>query len=86
MYSVAAINEGTLALELVLQATFVTKIIGVADPTGFEPAISALTGPRVGPLHYGSNSITKDTANGDSMVEYTPCQQGAKLVRDGWRI
>jgi hypothetical protein len=26
-----------------------------ADPTGFEPAISALTGPHVRPLHHGSN-------------------------------
>ena len=25
-----------------------------ADPTGFEPAISALTGPHVWPLHHGS--------------------------------
>jgi hypothetical protein len=26
-----------------------------ADPTGFEPALSALTGPHVRPLHHGSN-------------------------------
>ena len=26
----------------------------VADPTGFEPAISALTGLHVRPLHHGS--------------------------------
>ncbi len=26
----------------------------LADPTGFEPALSALTGPHVGPLHHGS--------------------------------
>ena len=25
-----------------------------ADPTGFEPAVSGVTGRRVGPLHYGS--------------------------------
>jgi DNA invertase Pin-like site-specific DNA recombinase len=27
-----------------------------ADPTGFEPAISALTGPHVWPLHHGSKT------------------------------
>jgi|GEM_PF-4068842 hypothetical protein len=26
-----------------------------AVPTGFEPAISALTGPHVKPLHHGTN-------------------------------
>ncbi len=26
----------------------------VADPTGFEPAVSDVTGRRVRPLHYGS--------------------------------
>ena len=26
----------------------------VADPTGFEPAISSVTGWHVGPLHHGS--------------------------------
>ena len=26
----------------------------MADPTGFEPAISSVTGRRVKPLHYGS--------------------------------
>jgi hypothetical protein len=26
---------------------------GVASPEGFEPSISALKGPRVGPLHHG---------------------------------
>ena len=78
MYPAAPINEGTQA--------FVKQKIKVADPTGFEPAISALTGPRVGPLHYGSNPTTKDTANGDSMVDYTLCQQGgyvrSRLVED----
>ena len=28
-----------------------------AVPTGFEPAISALTGPHVWPLHHGSNTL-----------------------------
>jgi hypothetical protein len=26
----------------------------MADPTGFEPAISSVTGWHVGPLHHGS--------------------------------
>ena len=30
--------------------------MSAADPTGFEPAISALTGPHVRPLHHGSNN------------------------------
>ncbi len=29
-------------------------VVGAADPTGFEPAISGVTGRRVRPLHYGS--------------------------------
>ncbi len=28
--------------------------IDMADPTGFEPAISSVTGWHVGPLHHGS--------------------------------
>ena len=28
--------------------------VGLADPTGFEPAISSVTGWHVGPLHHGS--------------------------------
>jgi hypothetical protein len=32
-----------------------------ADPTGFEPAISALTGPHVRPLHHGSTCGLKFT-------------------------
>ena len=31
----------------------------MADPTGFEPAISALTGPHVRPLHHGSNTPSR---------------------------
>jgi hypothetical protein len=27
----------------------------MADPTGFEPAISSVTGWHVGPLHHGSS-------------------------------
>src|SRR3954447_6743068 len=29
---------------------------GMADPTGFEPAISSVTGWHVGPLHHGSTA------------------------------
>ena len=32
------------------------KLFLQAVPTGFEPAISALTGPHVRPLHHGTNS------------------------------
>ena len=32
----------------------VKKKVCLATPTGFEPAISALTGPYVRPLHYGA--------------------------------
>jgi hypothetical protein len=28
----------------------------MADPTGFEPAISSVTGWHVGPLHHGSSA------------------------------
>ena len=28
-----------------------------AVPTGFEPAISALTGPHVWPLHHGTSAV-----------------------------
>lgn len=30
------------------------KLFYAAVPTGFEPAISALTGPHVRPLHHGT--------------------------------
>ena len=30
----------------------------MADPTGFEPAISSVTGWHVGPLHHGSVAAT----------------------------
>ena len=30
---------------------------GVADPTGFEPAISSVTGTYVRPLHHGSVKV-----------------------------
>ena len=33
------------------------------DPTGFEPAISALTGPHVRPLHHGSNTYSRAPDN-----------------------
>ncbi len=33
------------------------------DPTGFEPAISALTGPHVRPLHHGSNTLARGRDN-----------------------
>ena len=31
------------------------KLFRLAVPTGFEPAISALTGPHVWPLHHGTS-------------------------------
>src|SRR3954466_8421674 len=34
----------------------------MADPTGFEPAISSVTGWHVGPLHHGSSARRKDTS------------------------
>jgi hypothetical protein len=40
-------NRGTHSIRLCTRTR--------ADPTGFEPAISALTGPHVWPLHHGSS-------------------------------
>jgi hypothetical protein len=37
------------------QGVFIKNLQYLADPTGFEPAISALTGPHVWPLHHGSS-------------------------------
>ena len=33
----------------------------MADPTGFEPAISSVTGWHVGPLHHGSVRPPEDS-------------------------
>ena len=33
----------------------------MADPTGFEPAISSVTGWHVGPLHHGSAASAEDS-------------------------
>jgi hypothetical protein len=33
------------------------RFLLTADPTGFEPAISGVTGRRVRPLHYGSRDM-----------------------------
>ena len=35
----------------------------MADPTGFEPAISCVTGRHVGPLHHGSATSRKDSTS-----------------------
>ena len=35
----------------------------LADPTGFEPAISSVTGWHVGPLHHGSAASRKDSTS-----------------------
>jgi threonine aldolase len=35
----------------------------MADPTGFEPAISSVTGWHVGPLHHGSAASRKDSTS-----------------------
>src|SRR6185369_15154960 len=37
----------------------VGRIRFMADPTGFEPAISSVTGWHVGPLHHGSERRTR---------------------------
>ena len=41
----------------------------MADPTGFEPAISSVTGWHVGPLHHGSAASAEDNSTG------CPCQK-----------
>ncbi len=41
----------------------------MADPTGFEPAISSVTGWHVGPLHHGSSAARPDYSRG-----VLPCQ------------
>jgi threonine aldolase len=42
----------------------------MADPTGFEPAISSVTGWHVGPLHHGSAASAEDStaARGDPLA------------------
>ncbi len=35
----------------------------MADPTGFEPAISSVTGWHVGPLHHGSAASRKNSTS-----------------------
>ncbi len=35
-------------------------ILPKAEPTGFEPAISCVTGRRVRPLHYGSSATAAE--------------------------
>ena len=53
-----------------------------AVPTGFEPAISALTGQRVKPLHYGTHKETEYTTLLDlaSTIPVTQISQPAKLA------
>ena len=34
--------------------------MGMATPTGFEPAISTVTGWHVSPLHHGANTAQKE--------------------------
>ena len=36
------------------------KLSRLAVPTGFEPAILALTGPHVRPLHHGTNFLPNE--------------------------
>jgi len=38
------------------------KGVAVADPTGFEPAISSVTGTYVRPLHHGSRNAIMRSA------------------------
>jgi hypothetical protein len=42
-----------------LSTRLAKRLYTTADPTGFEPAISALTGPHVRPLHHGSNTLSR---------------------------
>src|SRR3954467_12322657 len=46
----------------------------MADPTGFEPAISSVTGWHVGPLHHGSVAASAEdsTAAWRDPLAYTP--------------
>jgi hypothetical protein len=50
--------EMRTAWNQVFQAVFAYLLR--TDPTGFEPAISALTGPHVRPLHHGSNTNARE--------------------------
>src|ERR1035437_5192576 len=43
----------------------------MADPTGFEPASSSVTGWHVGPLHHGSATSRKDSTSSIAPSEAT---------------
>ena len=51
----------------------------MADPTGFEPAISSVTGWHVGPLHHGSVRRVRRIAGGGPVVAPSsgPCRAAA---------
>ena len=50
--------------------------VSLADPTGFEPAVSGVTGRRVRPLHYGSRRAYRliGTARGNIPQPRRSCQ------------
>src|SRR5690606_38972921 len=55
----------------------------MAEPTGFEPAISGVTGRRVRPLHHGSATLTAANRLGKSYTSIAarPCQAVEGLDR-----
>ena len=59
----------------------------LADPTGFEPAVSGVTGRRVRPLHYGSLPTNQaiGTARRTIPQPQPGCQHSIALV-SGQRI
>ena len=60
------------------------KLFYLAVPTGFEPAISALTGPHVRPLHHGTNFLPNKRAvvyHADNYVSICPVVIKRRICR-----
>ncbi len=57
----------------------------VAVPTGFEPAISALTGPHVWPLHHGT-SVSKQAGRSLPCVLISVNTPNHDKAQDPWEL
>lgn len=55
---IPSLNSNTKEPTFESRFFYMLKLSRSAVPTGFEPAISALTGPHVRPLHHGTNSLS----------------------------
>ena len=60
-------------------------VVYLAVPTGFEPAISALTGPHVRPLHHGTNisAYAVRTSGREFTILNNECQYAQSLYSAG---